>query len=78
MSLYHCAAVPGMRVQRVGGVCLGVPVWDRMLHGVRFSKGSAAYVNRYVKTHRLRQEDAYGRPLFIKVGTSTHIRSAWA
>lgn len=44
---------------------------DGMLHGVRIKGGRATYVNRYVRTNKLRQEVEYGRPLFGKLGDMT-------
>ncbi|GJP34663.1 hypothetical protein CLOM_g19077 [Closterium sp. NIES-68] len=41
---------------------------DGMLHGVRIKDGKASYVNRYVRTSRLAQEEAYKRAKFLKIG----------
>eukprot|EP00898_Chlorokybus_atmophyticus_P006562 jgi/Chlat1/6907/Chrsp52S06635 len=41
---------------------------DGMLHGVRIKDGKATYINRFVRTARLAQEEAHGRPIFIKMG----------
>ncbi|XP_020580149.1 carotenoid 9,10(9',10')-cleavage dioxygenase 1-like [Phalaenopsis equestris] len=41
---------------------------DGMLHGLRIKDGKAAYVSRYVKTSRLKQEEYFGRAKFMKIG----------
>ncbi|XP_024518892.1 carotenoid 9,10(9',10')-cleavage dioxygenase 1 isoform X2 [Selaginella moellendorffii] len=41
---------------------------DGMLHGLRIKDGKANYVSRYVKTSKLKQEEFYGTPTFLKVG----------
>jgi len=41
---------------------------DGMLHGVKLTKGTASYCNRWVQTSRLRQETEHGWPIFIKLG----------
>lgn len=39
-----------------------------MIHGMRIKDGKATYVSRYVKTSRLKQEEFFGAPKFMKVG----------
>ncbi|KDO83428.1 hypothetical protein CISIN_1g007605mg [Citrus sinensis] len=41
---------------------------DGMLHGLRIKDGKAAYVSRYVKTSRLKQEEFFGGAKFTKIG----------
>ncbi|KAK9673946.1 hypothetical protein RND81_12G200800 [Saponaria officinalis] len=41
---------------------------DGMIHGLRIKDGKAAYVSRYVKTSKLKQEDYFGGPKFMKIG----------
>ncbi|KAL2461247.1 Carotenoid 9 [Abeliophyllum distichum] len=41
---------------------------DGMIHGMRIKNGKATYVSRYVKTSRLKQEEFYGRAMFMKFG----------
>ncbi|EOA34904.1 hypothetical protein CARUB_v10019983mg [Capsella rubella] len=41
---------------------------DGMIHGVRIKDGKAAYVSRYVKTSRLKQEEFFGAAKFTKIG----------
>lgn len=44
---------------------------DGMVHGVRLKNGKAFYANRWIETSRLKQERAYGRPVFMKIGELT-------
>ena len=39
-----------------------------MIHAVRIKDGKATYVSRYVKTSRLKQEEFFGAPKFMKIG----------
>ncbi|XP_009138676.1 carotenoid 9,10(9',10')-cleavage dioxygenase 1 [Brassica rapa] len=41
---------------------------DGMIHAVRIKDGKATYVSRYVKTSRLKQEEFFGAPKFMKIG----------
>ncbi|XP_023643992.1 carotenoid 9,10(9',10')-cleavage dioxygenase 1 [Capsella rubella] len=41
---------------------------DGMIHGVRIKDGKAAYVSRYVRTSRLKQEEFFGAAKFMKIG----------
>nr|AXQ60417.1 carotenoid cleavage dioxygenase 1 [Osmanthus fragrans] len=41
---------------------------DGMIHGMRIKDGKATYVSRYVKTSRLKQEEFFGRAMFMKIG----------
>ncbi|KAL4198341.1 hypothetical protein AMTRI_Chr03g139740 [Amborella trichopoda] len=41
---------------------------DGMVHGMRIKDGKAAYVSRFVKTSRLKQEEFFGRAKFLKIG----------
>ncbi|XP_011047392.1 PREDICTED: carotenoid 9,10(9',10')-cleavage dioxygenase 1-like [Populus euphratica] len=41
---------------------------DGMIHGLRIKDGKAAYVSRYVKTSRLKQEEFFGGAKFMKFG----------
>lgn len=41
---------------------------DGMLHGLRIKDGKAAYVSRFVKTSRLKQEEFFGASKFLKIG----------
>ncbi|XP_072978806.1 carotenoid 9,10(9',10')-cleavage dioxygenase [Typha angustifolia] len=41
---------------------------DGMIHGMRIKDGKATYVSRYVKTSRLKQEEYFGGPKFMKIG----------
>ncbi|XP_011087733.1 carotenoid 9,10(9',10')-cleavage dioxygenase 1-like [Sesamum indicum] len=41
---------------------------DGMIHGLRIKDGKATYVSRFVKTSRLKQEELYGGPKFMKFG----------
>ncbi|XP_078435749.1 carotenoid 9,10(9',10')-cleavage dioxygenase-like [Wolffia australiana] len=41
---------------------------DGMIHAVRIKDGKASYVSRYVTTSRLKQEDFFGRAMFMKIG----------
>lgn len=38
-----------------------------MIHGMHIKDGKAAYVSRYVKTSRLKQEEIFGGAKFMKV-----------
>lgn len=38
-----------------------------MIHGLRIKNGKATYVSRYVRTSRLKQEEAFGGAKFMKV-----------
>ena len=38
-----------------------------MIHGMRIKDGKATYVARYVKTSRLKQEEFFKGPKFMKV-----------
>ncbi|CAF2263721.1 unnamed protein product [Brassica rapa] len=40
----------------------------KMIHAVRIKDGKATYVSRYVKTSRLKQEEFFGAPKFMKIG----------
>ena len=39
----------------------------RMIHGMRIKDGKAAYVRRFVRTSRLKQEEFFGGAKFMKV-----------
>ncbi|KAJ6299398.1 hypothetical protein OIU76_020378 [Salix suchowensis] len=39
-----------------------------MIHGLRIKDGKAAYVNRFVRTSRLKQEEFFGGAKFTKIG----------
>ncbi|XP_042009324.1 carotenoid 9,10(9',10')-cleavage dioxygenase 1-like isoform X1 [Salvia splendens] len=41
---------------------------DGMIHGMRIKNGKAAYVSRFVKTSRLKQEEFFGGSKFMKIG----------
>ncbi|KAG6761085.1 hypothetical protein POTOM_034277 [Populus tomentosa] len=41
---------------------------DGMIHGMRIKDGKAAYVRRFVRTSRLKQEEFFGGAKFMKVG----------
>ncbi|KAG5222344.1 carotenoid family protein [Salix suchowensis] len=41
---------------------------DGMIHGLRIKDGKAAYVNRFVRTSRLKQEEFFGGAKFTKIG----------
>ncbi|XP_057524031.1 carotenoid 9,10(9',10')-cleavage dioxygenase [Amaranthus tricolor] len=41
---------------------------DGMIHGMRIKDGKATYVARYVKTSRLKQEEFFKGPKFMKIG----------
>ncbi|KAK4488621.1 hypothetical protein RD792_004390 [Penstemon davidsonii] len=41
---------------------------DGMIHGMRIKDGKATYVSRFVKTSRLKQEEYFGGPKFMKIG----------
>ncbi|KAG1673746.1 hypothetical protein FOA52_002315 [Chlamydomonas sp. UWO 241] len=41
---------------------------DGMLHATRIKGGKATYSNKWIETSRLRQEQAAGDPLFLKLG----------
>ncbi|EYU27047.1 hypothetical protein MIMGU_mgv1a004951mg [Erythranthe guttata] len=41
---------------------------DGMIHGMRIKDGKATFVSRFVKTSRLKQEEFYGGPKFMKIG----------
>nr|QIS62326.1 carotenoid cleavage dioxygenase 1 [Crocus sativus] len=41
---------------------------DGMIHGMRIKDGKATYVSRYVKTSRLKQEEYFEGPKFMKIG----------
>nr|XP_010931015.1 LOW QUALITY PROTEIN: carotenoid 9,10(9',10')-cleavage dioxygenase [Elaeis guineensis] len=41
---------------------------DGMIHGMHIKDGKAAYVSRYVKTSRLKQEEFFGGAKFMKIG----------
>ncbi|CAA3012611.1 carotenoid cleavage dioxygenase 1 [Olea europaea subsp. europaea] len=41
---------------------------DGMIHGMRIKDGKATYVSRYVQTSRLKQEEFFGRAMFMKIG----------
>ncbi|KAG0556078.1 hypothetical protein KC19_11G024200 [Ceratodon purpureus] len=41
---------------------------DGMIHGLKIKDGKATYVSRFVKTNRLRQEEAFGAAKFIRLG----------
>ncbi|EOA34535.1 hypothetical protein CARUB_v10022080mg, partial [Capsella rubella] len=43
-------------------------VLESMIHGVRIKDGKAAYVSRYVRTSRLKQEEFFGAAKFMKIG----------
>nr|ACO87673.1 carotenoid cleavage dioxygenase [Brachypodium sylvaticum] len=60
---------------RVGSNPKFVPVagyhWfdgDGMIHAMRIKDGKAAYISRYVKTSRLKQEEYFGGAKFMKIG----------
>ncbi|KAF4360968.1 hypothetical protein F8388_016777 [Cannabis sativa] len=39
-----------------------------MIHGLRIKNGKATYASRYVRTSRLKQEEYFGVPKFMKIG----------
>ncbi|CAA2981497.1 carotenoid 9,10(9, 10)-cleavage dioxygenase 1 [Olea europaea subsp. europaea] len=39
-----------------------------MIHGMHIKDGKATYVSRYVKTSRFKQEEFFGRAMFMKIG----------
>ncbi|ERN11802.1 carotenoid 9,10(9',10')-cleavage dioxygenase [Amborella trichopoda] len=39
-----------------------------MIHGIHIKDGKATYVSRFVQTSRLKQEEYFGRPKFMKLG----------
>ncbi|XP_022869432.1 carotenoid 9,10(9',10')-cleavage dioxygenase-like [Olea europaea var. sylvestris] len=41
---------------------------DGMIHGMHIKDGKATYVSRYVKTSRFKQEEFFGRAMFMKIG----------
>ncbi|KAJ6948446.1 hypothetical protein NC651_002703 [Populus alba x Populus x berolinensis] len=41
---------------------------DGMIHGMRIKDGKAAYVRRFVRTSRLKQEEFFGGAKFMKIG----------
>ncbi|KAM6570635.1 hypothetical protein CsatB_018620 [Cannabis sativa] len=41
---------------------------DGMIHGLRIKNGKATYASRYVRTSRLKQEEYFGGPKFMKIG----------
>ncbi|XP_075645811.1 carotenoid 9,10(9',10')-cleavage dioxygenase 1-like [Castanea sativa] len=41
---------------------------DGMIHGLRIKNGKAAYVSRYVRTSKLKQEEYFGAAKFMKIG----------
>lgn len=41
---------------------------DGMVHAIRLKDNKASYANRWIQTSRLRQELAYLRPVFVKIG----------
>ncbi|KAI9402394.1 hypothetical protein POPTR_001G265600v4 [Populus trichocarpa] len=41
---------------------------DGMIHGMRIKDGKAAYVSRFVRTSRLKQEEFFGGAKFMKIG----------
>ncbi|KAE9592722.1 hypothetical protein Lal_00028666 [Lupinus albus] len=41
---------------------------DGMIHGLRIKDGKAAYVSRFVRTSRLKQEESFGGAKFMKIG----------
>lgn len=45
----------------------------RMIHGLRIKDGNATYVSRYVRTSRLKQEEAFGGAKFQKVYISSYM-----
>lgn len=45
----------------------------RMIHGLRIKDGNATYVCRYVRTSRLKQEEALGGAKFQKVHISSYM-----
>ncbi|KAK1352212.1 hypothetical protein POM88_053476 [Heracleum sosnowskyi] len=44
-----------------------------MIHGLRIKDGNATYVSRYVRTSRLKQEEALGGAKFQKVYISSYM-----
>ena len=39
-----------------------------MLHACRIKDGKVSYCNRFVDTFRLAQEEAFGQPMYVKLG----------
>ncbi|XP_010241260.1 PREDICTED: carotenoid 9,10(9',10')-cleavage dioxygenase 1-like [Nelumbo nucifera] len=51
---------------------------DGMVHGLRIKNGKATYVSRYVRTSRLKQEEFFGGPKFLKIGDLTGLFGLFA
>ncbi|KAK1352246.1 hypothetical protein POM88_053510 [Heracleum sosnowskyi] len=67
---------PGSKNNKVGPAGAGeveMNAMDAMIHGLRIKDGNATYVSRYVRTSRLKQEEALGGAKFQKVYISSYM-----
>lgn len=47
---------------------------DGMVHAIRIKDNKASYANRWIQTSRLKQEKAYKRPVFVKIGEMVGVK----